>query len=191
MLMKTMLKILPKNEIVDECRDGSGLLMTRYYLTPKIFGCRLVIHQFHRSDNDRHYHDHPWNFISIVLKGKYYEHMPFFQFYNSIYVKPDKLCLDERFNDTVVLQERFSIIRRPKSWKHWVELPEHFADVHLSDMYGRVHIFEECWTLVFLYGRRRDWGFWTQQGWIKHDQYDCRGDYNAKNSHQKSNTSTD
>jgi hypothetical protein len=42
-------------------------------LTPKIFGLRLCIHRFHRSDNDRHFHDHPWNYISWILRGGYWE----------------------------------------------------------------------------------------------------------------------
>jgi hypothetical protein len=153
-MLEKLLKILPKNEIVDECHDGSGLLMTRYYLTPKIFGCRLVIHQFHRSDNDRHYHDHPWNFISLILKGSYIEHFPV-----------GNVRLDIPPQDIQQAHQRWDIIKRPKTWKHWVEL-------HKKP--NRM-LYEECWTLVLLYGQRRNWGFWTKEGWIKHDQYDCRG----------------
>lgn len=34
---------------------------------------RVYIHKFMRSDDDRALHDHPWWFVSIVLRGGYYE----------------------------------------------------------------------------------------------------------------------
>lgn len=156
-MLAKLVKILPKNEIADECHDGRGLLMTRYYLTPRIFGIRLVLHQFHRSDNDRHYHDHPWNFISLILKGGYIEHFPF----QGIPIEKVH-CAGH-------------IIKRPKEWRHWVELL-HKPHADGYDFYI-VPEYEECWTLVLLYGQRRDWGFWTEQGWVKNDKYDCRGQY--------------
>lgn len=171
-MLRKLLQLLPKNKIDDECRDGSGLLMTRYYLTPKIFGVRLVIHCFHRSDNDRHYHDHPWNFISLILKGSYIEHFPSGQ---DFFGKPAPLLAGV---DLQLVHRRWSIIKRPKTWKHWVELPlKHINSEWLRTQIDEFQYFEECWTLVLLYGERRDWGFWTEKGWIKHDKYDCRGDY--------------
>jgi len=32
------------------------------------------IHVILRSDNDRHPHSHPWNYVSVVLRGGYFEH---------------------------------------------------------------------------------------------------------------------
>lgn len=176
-----LLRILPKNEIEDECHDGAGLLMTRYYLTPKILGFRLVLHQFHRSDNDRHYHDHPWNFISWIIKGSYIEHYPI-----------EQLRADIPPSDMQQAHRRWDIIKRPKTWKHWVELKDNnycpmcgeytarLKDWEKADHSNHtkmvINSFEECWTLVLLYGKRRDWGFHTEKGWIKHDEYDCRGE---------------
>lgn len=37
---------------------------------------RIYIHRFMRSDDDRALHDHPWWFISILLRGSYREHRP-------------------------------------------------------------------------------------------------------------------
>lgn len=34
----------------------------------------LRIHKILRSDKDRHLHDHPWDFTSFILKGRYIEH---------------------------------------------------------------------------------------------------------------------
>lgn len=170
-MLSKLVKLLPKNEIADECSDSKGLLMIRYYLTPKIFGFRLVIHQFHRSDNDRHYHDHPWNFISIILKGNYVEHYP------SIY----------QGTDIQHAHRRWDIIKRPKEWKHWVELVDQMCDCGSANCIYAKPV--PCWTLVLLYGKRRDWGFWTEQGWVKYDKYDCRGDYVGNNPVQENRKS--
>lgn len=35
----------------------------------------IFIHQFHQSDADD-LHDHPWWFVTLVLKGGYYEEVP-------------------------------------------------------------------------------------------------------------------
>jgi hypothetical protein len=37
---------------------------------------RVYIHHFMRSDDDRALHDHPWWFVSILLRGSYLEHGP-------------------------------------------------------------------------------------------------------------------
>lgn len=39
-----------------------------------IFGCRwfnINLHYIYKTDEDKHDHDHPWNFLSIVLEGSY------------------------------------------------------------------------------------------------------------------------
>lgn len=33
----------------------------------------VYFHIFHRSDSDRHLHDHPWDSIAVILKGAYRE----------------------------------------------------------------------------------------------------------------------
>ncbi len=34
------------------------------------------VHHILRSDNDRHFHDHPWPFVTIILRGGYFEQRP-------------------------------------------------------------------------------------------------------------------
>ncbi|MCZ7644776.1 MAG: hypothetical protein M5U26_05755 [Planctomycetota bacterium] len=46
--------------------------LTRYTLL-HLPGLRVYLHHLHRADEDRHLHDHPWNFTSLVLKGGYVE----------------------------------------------------------------------------------------------------------------------
>jgi hypothetical protein len=38
-------------------------------------GISLRLHKFHKGDDDRAYHDHPWWFISLPI-GSYQEHTP-------------------------------------------------------------------------------------------------------------------
>ena len=41
--------------------------MIRWILDFKLFSIRL--HHWISSDDPRHFHDHPWNFISLVISG--------------------------------------------------------------------------------------------------------------------------
>lgn len=35
----------------------------------------LNVHHILRSDDDRHLHDHPWPFVSLIVSGGYLEHL--------------------------------------------------------------------------------------------------------------------
>lgn len=52
--------------------DGSPYL-TRTELLRLPFGFRLYRHRFHRADEGEEFHDHPWGFVTLVLKGGYVE----------------------------------------------------------------------------------------------------------------------
>jgi hypothetical protein len=56
--------------------------MERWTLTTPLGQIRL--HNILRSDNDRHHHDHPFDFVSLILSGGYLEHRP---------NKPVRICL--------------------------------------------------------------------------------------------------
>src|SRR4051812_20885395 len=40
------------------------------------FGYSIRIHHWIRSDDKRFFHDHPWGFLTIVLKGSYIDVSP-------------------------------------------------------------------------------------------------------------------
>ncbi len=46
--------------------------LLRWFLIPPNRFCRMYWHRFLRSDEPTP-HDHPWNFVSIVLRGKYFD----------------------------------------------------------------------------------------------------------------------
>jgi hypothetical protein len=55
-------------------RRDIGDYMHRWILTMPWGTLRL--HKILRSDSDRHLHDHPWDFTSLILRGSYVELTP-------------------------------------------------------------------------------------------------------------------
>lgn len=49
--------------------------------------------------------------------------------------------------------QRFSILYRPAEWTH------------------RLTLLKPTWTLIFKFRRRREWGFYTKQGWMQFEEY--------------------
>jgi hypothetical protein len=54
----------------DEIRLDGELYMERYYLSADR---RHRLHHIVASDRDRDLHDHPWDFVSVLLTGAYLE----------------------------------------------------------------------------------------------------------------------
>lgn len=76
MLLKILERLGRKRVILD--RESQEPYLTRYYLflkDRKWFPFNIFLHNFHKSDPDD-LHDHPWPFITIILKGGYWEHTP-------------------------------------------------------------------------------------------------------------------
>ena len=49
--------------------------LRRWHVIPRNPWFNVYLHDFRRSDDDRAMHDHPWWNISIVLRGRYIEHI--------------------------------------------------------------------------------------------------------------------
>jgi hypothetical protein len=105
----------------------------------------IFIHKFCRSDYDRALHDHPWTFISYILKGGYYE----FTESGIEWIGPGRrLYRPAEFKHRVVLQQLSNGLKK------WLEPPD------------------PSWSLVFVFRRRRKWGFWLKDKWCWWRQYD-------------------
>ena len=50
--------------------------LLRWYIIPRNRWFNVYLHHFHRSDDDRALHDHPWVNLSILLIGSYREYLP-------------------------------------------------------------------------------------------------------------------
>ena len=100
--------LIPRRVITEPCYPEGGPLFTRFYL----FQCpffALYVHHFHRSDNDRHVHDHPWSFVTWLLSSGYWEHVP-------------ELPMFPAGTQVRFWRRRFSVLWRPAEWQHWVEI---------------------------------------------------------------------
>lgn len=97
------------------------------------------LHRWFRSDDKRAKHDHPSDFLTLVLKGSYMDlgYIP----------NPDCDCGGEpsciRCN-TLESMRPGKVARRRAEHRHTVSVGP-----------------EGCWTLLYFWPERREWGFWT------------------------------
>ena len=74
-----LLERMGRKRIIMDRVDNEPYL-ERYYLFLKDrenFPFNVFLHKFLKGDPDD-VHDHPWSYLTIVLKGGYYEHTPIF-----------------------------------------------------------------------------------------------------------------
>lgn len=133
-------------------KDGTPY-MNRWWLFSKgrkKSQVRARIHHICTPDYDRHYHDHPWSFVSIVLKGWYKEARP-----ESIepYFTRD---YGESEASTYTLRKAGSVAYRRASDRHRI--------TEVSE--GGV------WTLVIVWPKIQWWGFYTPKGKIHWRDYE-------------------
>lgn len=98
-------------------------------------GIAARVHNILRSDDDRAYHDHPWPYLTIILRGGYWEVTPRYQ--------GDKVVGDHR----VWYGPGSFLFRKASSW-HRLEVTRG----------------QTAWTL-FITGRyQQGWGFMEEPG---------------------------
>jgi hypothetical protein len=100
------------------------------------------VHKFLKSDPDD-VHDHPWPYLTIILKGGYWEWIPVFNIRGR---KIHEYCVWRGAGSF-----RFA---RANSF-HRIELD---PDV-------------ECWTLFMPGIKQRDWGFLVRDQWVQWQEY--------------------
>ena len=92
--------------IIGDIIDGTPLL-TRWILF-RCYWFGVFFHTFHRSDHDRALHDHPWPFVTVILKNGYYE-------------EHDQTDDGHKLTE---YQISGSILYRPALWRHRVILDQ-------------------------------------------------------------------
>lgn len=118
--------------------------MLRWFLIPRNPYFNVYLHKFLRDDDDRALHDHPWWFVSLILKGGYSEVVP----------NPDSLM------PNVNKLHRFSIAFRRATHQHRVVL---WRERTFSSTEGKKL---PCWTIVATGRKKRTWGFWCSKGFV-------------------------
>lgn len=135
--------------LIPDRRTGADY-MHRYYLLfrdRKQFPFNITLHKIVRSD-DPIMHDHPWPYLTIVLKGGYWEHTPL-------------ITKDGRnIGDTTKWRGPGSIIWRKAKELHWLELDN---DTPAT-------------TLFFMGPQQREWGFVVKDNrgrdkWVKWTEF--------------------
>lgn len=109
----------------------------------------LRVHHIQESDAGRDFHDHPWNFTSLILKGGYIEH------------RPGCFC-QQVLGKTVAIPGwgpcksylAPAVVRRRATDLHRLELLDGPAT-----------------TLVLSSAYVRSWGFLTPSGWVGYREY--------------------
>ena len=129
--------------------DGVEYLRRWYIFRTRWFNCYL--HRFSASDWDRHPHDHPWRWLTIILKGSYLE---------EIYTLTDSSHkVKGRYIQVPVLLARKR--RAPGTMN--------YAGLHRIH---RVTVFTApIWTLFLTGPKEREWGFYTPSGWKPYTKY--------------------
>lgn len=128
------------------------IYLRRWYLIPRNPLLNVYLHQFLRDDDDRALHDHPWWFVSLILRGGYIEVSEVPGGRESTRCRTSVLSMRSPF-------WRRCIAFRPATWRHSVALPwGKNAAGECDDYAPRV----PCWTLIVTGRRSRLWGFWCK-----------------------------
>lgn len=124
--------------------EDSVYLDRMYVLVTPLFS--IMFHRIFRPDKQRDLHDHPWNFISFVLRGRYTESVPC------------EGCAQHFETDHYAIRT-----------VRWINVKK-AEDRHSIREVSRVPV----WTLVFTGPKKRTWGFWVDGGtkWVKWTEYD-------------------
>lgn len=131
--------------------DGSSYLTRMVF--PRIFGVRPMLHHFHRPDQDREPHNHPWSWaFSFVLSGSYTE---------------ERVHLG--WQDVAALRGGVVRIKSPVpfTWLvKWWNFLRNGSDFHrITELHGDV------WTLFIAGPHVSDWGFLRDGKFIPHERF--------------------
>ena len=120
--------------------------LERYYLFLKDrgdnFPFNIFLHKFLKSDTDD-LHDHPWPYVTIILKGGYYEWTPVYDANGKFLTEVCKWCGPGHMR------------KCSANSLHRIELDENVT----------------CWTLFMPGPKQREWGFLKNNKWIQWEEY--------------------
>lgn len=124
------------------CENGLKYLTRLRIIQTPWFG--VYLHNLYEPDADRDMHDHPWEFISIILRGGYTE-----------IVNPIPHVMDT---------PAYNFKRRWNRWS-WHKMSTDKAHRILSVDDGTI-------SLILVGRRKRSWGFYTPEGWVDWREYE-------------------
>lgn len=116
----------------------------------------VYLHAIHLPDRDRHLHDHPWPFASLILRGGYDEEF--------CRTRAAALAQARAHADW---PDEFAIGALRKTWRAG---SFHRMPLHAFHAITSLHR-TPTWTLVLVGRRQHEWGYATPNGWERHDSY--------------------
>lgn len=115
--------------------------LLRWYLIPRNRRLNIYLHKFCRDDDDRALHDHPWWFMSMMLRGEDREY--------------SRNPTNEQDAWGYEVRRAGSIAIRRATHRHRVELAKRMDGSPIP-----------CWTIVVTGPNVRTWGFWCPKGFV-------------------------
>lgn len=144
--------LLERFEIPDLDRPERNYLTRWRLIQTPWFG--IYLHRFDGPDSRPTLHDHPWPFVSLVLRGGYVEHRR--------YGPAGEVVHPTLYGENVVR------IR-------WINV-KRATDVHWIDRLTRT----PTWTLMLVGRRRREWGYVDRDGtWTRYDLHPHSDEFDA------------
>ena len=140
---------LKKKKIIERAQ-GEPYLIRRNLFECPLFSIKL--HKILKSDYDC-LHDHPWAFVSLILRGGYVEH-------REVEVKEQYAEHIVRVGADGKCYKRVSKIYHPGQILFRNAEERHKLEIH-----------QPATTLVFTFKKVRQWGFWTKEGWVPFFEY--------------------
>jgi hypothetical protein len=143
-MIKKLMQRLGRHRVIMD-RQSDEPYLERYYVFLKDrvrFPFNIFVHKFLKSDPD-HLHDHPWPYFTLILKGGYYEWVPYYDKDNK---KMTEIC----------------------KWRG----PGHFR-ICKATSYHRIDLNPAvtAWTLFIPGPQKREWGFLVRNKWIHNNDY--------------------
>ncbi|MGE0757062.1 MAG: hypothetical protein AB7F89_01005 [Pirellulaceae bacterium] len=123
-----------KKQLIGDQVDSAPYMVRWNFALP--LGYSLKLHLILRTDDNRCAHDHPWNFLRVILWGGYYEqcdpHQP-------------------------------PVLRKP--WRPWAPWRLYWCGRKFRHRITSLPHGSSC-TLVLAGPREREWGYFTRDGWV-------------------------
>ncbi|MCA9361784.1 hypothetical protein KC906_00265 [Candidatus Kaiserbacteria bacterium] len=140
--------------------DEGEPYLVRYRLWQSKHGVNVYLHHILRSDYDRALHDHPFDFVTILLWGSYIEWQPHWckMFFDSPVERQTEPAGNRSFVQVRTHRGWLSVIRHKATDPHRLELRN-----------GKV------WSLFLRGPKVREWGFYlNNEKWVPHTEYAAR-----------------
>lgn len=138
--MRSPIKLQRERIVLSRLDDGSDGELQRWRLSARYLG-GIMLHRHDGPDPGRDLHDHPWWFVSIILRGGYHEE-----------------------HADVRVAHLGGV---PRSWKAGSVHKVRLCEAHRIT--GLVR--NPTWTLVIHGPVKRGWGFYPLEGYLPNREY--------------------